>query len=195
MAGPVADVGFYQHVRTIIGLVTGLAITRILSGFATLVQETGRHKVHWIHFCWAVSILLSAIHFWWWEFRLETVHWNFGLYVFVIAYASLFYFLTALLFPNGLDKNPTFDEFFPPRQRWFFGILALTFVFDVVDTAIKGGDYLAHFGWEYPVRIGAYLALCVAAMFVRNVTFQGVFAAANLVYQASYILRLYGEAG
>lgn len=191
MAQAAASPDFYLHVRVIIGLVVGLSITRSLAGFSGLVQHPGRRKVYWVHLAWAASILLGAAHFWWWEFRLSGVSWTFELYAFVLAYASLYYFLTCLLWPDDLAEYAGYEDFFLSRRKWFFGILALTYLADVGDTAIKGWDYMAHLGWEYPARCVAYVALCGVAMTTRNVKFHGAFAVANLVYQASFILRLY----
>jgi hypothetical protein len=191
MATPAVSADFYLHVRVIIGLVVGLSITRALSGFSALVQHPGRRKLYAVHLAWAASILLSAVHFWWWEFRLAGVAWTFELYAFVLAYASLYYFLTCLLFPDDLAEYAGFQDFFMSRRKWFFGLLALTFIADVGDTLLKGHDYLAHLGWEYPIRCVVYVMLCGVAMATRNQLFHVAFVAANLIYQASYILRLY----
>lgn len=186
---------FYLHVRVIIGLVIGLAITRSLGGFAGIVQHPKARKLYAAHLLWAVSILLAATHFWWWEFRLEQLTWTFQLYVFLIAYAGLFFFLAALLFPDRMDDYDGYGDFFLSRRRWFFGILALSFVADVIDTAIKGQAYFAHLGWEYPVRICAYIALCGVAMWTRSRRFHLAFAVVNLAYQLSWIYRLYDLGG
>lgn len=191
MATAPISADFYLHVRVIIGLVVGLSITRALSGFSGLVQHPGRRKLYPVHLAWAVSILLSAVHFWWWEFRLSGVSWTFELYAFVLAYASLYYFLTCLLFPDDLADYGGFEDFFMSRRKWFFGLLALTFLADIVDTAIKGQDYLAHLGWEYPIRCAVYVALCAVAIATRNKRFHAAFAIINLIYQVSFILRLY----
>ena len=193
-AGPdsVANHDLYLHIRTIISLVIGLSITHILGGLARIVQHPGKVKLSAVHLAWTASILLSSVHFWWWEFRLTDVSWTFVLYVFVIAYASLFYFLATLLFPADISDYKGFGDFFTSRRRWFFGLLALTYVADIFDSLIKGEAYFsAALGPEYLVRAGVYVALCVAAMFVKNLAFQRVFAAANLIYQVSFILRLY----
>ena len=191
MGAPPAAAVFYLHVRVIIGLVVGLSITRSLSGFSGMVQHPGRRKLYPVHLAWAVSILLAAAHFWWWEFRLSGVAWNFALYVFVLGYASLYYFLTCLLFPDDMSDYAGFEDFFISRRKWFFGLLGLTYLADLLDTAIKGHDYVLHLGWEYPLRAAVYLVLCSVAMWTANRRFHAAFAAANLIYQASYILRLY----
>lgn len=69
--------------------------------------------------------------------------------------------------------------------------MLLTLAADVLDTAIKGGAYLQAQGTEYLVRVAVYVVLCGAAAFVRSARFHAMFAVGNLVYQMSWILRIY----
>lgn len=181
----------YPHVRTIISLVIGLAITHSLGGLARIVQHPTRQKLSGVHLAWVASILLSSVHFWWWEFRLARIDWTFALFVFVISYASLFYFLANLLFPADLAEYDGYGDFFMSRRGWFFGILGLTYAADPLDTLIKGRDYFDQLGIEYPLRAAVYLVLCAIAARWGSLTFQRLFAAANLIYQVSWILRVY----
>ena len=192
--GPAAatNADLYLHVRVIIGLVLGMSITRLLSGLAKFVQHPGRQKVYLVHLGWAFSILVLTIHFWWWEFRLNAViMWTFPIYVFIVFYASLFYCLCVLLFPDEMGEYAGYEDYFLSRRRWFFGIFALTFVVDFLDTWLKGIDYFATFGPEYFVRAGVYVVLCGIAMTVRNNAFHLAFVGLSLVYQLSWIFRMY----
>jgi hypothetical protein len=66
-----------------------------------------------------------------------------------------------------------------------------SFLVDVWDTLLKGKEYAVSLGVEYPVRTIAYLVLCLLAIFISNQRFQVVFVALSLLYQVSWILRLY----
>ncbi|WP_247655093.1 hypothetical protein [Chitinophaga varians] len=74
-------------------------------------------------------------------------------------------------------------------------VLAFSFVADVVDTMLKGTLYLHHFGWEYPARNIAHVVLCLMAIRISNQTFHGALVMIFLLYEMSYILRLYLSAG
>jgi hypothetical protein len=79
MTLPQSNPDLYQHVRVVISIIVGLCITTLLSGFARFVQHPKREKVSILHLGWAASLLLSIIHFWWWEFRLALVpQWTFS---------------------------------------------------------------------------------------------------------------------
>ncbi len=68
-------------------------------------------------------------------------------------------------------------------------LLALTFVFDLVDTLLKGVAHFERYGVEYLVRTPLYVALCIAAMFFGNRKLHAAFVIGSLVYEASWIVR------
>jgi hypothetical protein len=166
------DVDLYLHVRVLISIILGLSVTRLVGGVAGFIQHPGRYKVWWIHLGWVAWALLNVITFWWWEFRLSQIaHWSFGLYFFVCIYASMYFFLSALLFPQDLQGYDGYKDYFLSRRAWFFGFVALTETLDLIDTWIKGAEHLQSLGPEYPIRISLFLVMCAIAARTRNLTF------------------------
>jgi hypothetical protein len=151
----------YLHIRVLIAIILGLSITRLVSGVAALIQHPGRSPIWSVHLGWVAWALLNVVTFWWWEFRLSFVqHWTFALYIFVCVYASMYYFLSALLFPQDLDEYQGYQDYFLSRRRWFFGFVALTEALDVVDTLIKGVAICNR--WDRNIcRGSAYSYCCV----------------------------------
>jgi hypothetical protein len=187
-----ANLDLYLHVRVLIALILGLSVTRLVSGIAALVQHPGRYSIWPVHLCWVAWALLNVVTFWWWEFRLSYVqHWTFALYIFVCVYASMYYFLSALLFPQDLDEYQGFQDYFLSRRRWFFGFVALTEALDVVDTLIKGDGHLQSLGLEYLPRIGIFILLCAVAATTRNLRFHALFVFAAFAYELSFFGRYY----
>ncbi|MFD1703781.1 hypothetical protein ACFSCV_12290 [Methylopila henanensis] len=182
----------YFHVRIIIGMVVGLSISRLLTGLARFVQHPSGKTIYPIHLGWTFFMFLLIIHFWWFEFRLTDLHhWSFELYIFVIFYACLIFLASTLLYPDKMDEYKGYREYFVSRRGWFFSLLALIFLVDIADTALKGGAYFASFGIEYPLRnIGYATAFLVAAM-VSNPRFHAGLVIAAIGYQIVWILRLF----
>jgi hypothetical protein len=179
----------FLHLRVVIGIVVGLSITRLLSGLASFIQHPRTARVFPTHLGWALTLLLMVVHFWWWEFKLiEISYWSFQLYFFVVFYAVLFFLLCALLFPDSTDDYSGYESYFFSRRRWFFGILALNFSADLVDTLVKGIAHFEALGLEYPIRTGSLIALCLIAMFVRNRLFHAAFMASTFIYQLSWVI-------
>jgi hypothetical protein len=190
MSSPTSDL--YLHIRVVISIIVGLCITTLLAGFARFVQHPRRERASLLHLGWAASLLLWVIHFWWWEFRLASIQrWNFETYLFVIFYATLYYLLSKLLFPDDISEYGSYEQYFLSRRRWFFGILAVTFLFDYIDTALKGTAYLHSFGIEYPIRLTISLLLCALGLFFSNRRLQFTVLAIMVAYQITFILRYY----
>ncbi|MHA4807818.1 hypothetical protein ACX0G9_06920 [Flavitalea flava] len=183
----------FGHIKSVIVIILGLSIAKLLQGAVRLIQHPGRTRSYWVHLLWALYIFLLLIHFWWWEYRLKTVsEWSFQAYSFVILYITLYYTLCALLFPDDVkDYNNDYEAYFYSRKKWFFGVLAVTFLADVIDTILKGKDYFLQATWEYPIRNTVHFLFCVTAMWVSNKRFHAALVIFFILYELSYILRLF----
>ena len=182
----------FPHVRIVMGMVIGLGLTRLLSGLARIVQHPKQYRVYGVHLAWAGSMLLMLVHYWWWEFGLYQIQsWTFGTYLFIIVYAIVLFVLCAALFPESMQDYRSYEDYFYEQRGWFFGLLAATHLLDVIDTLLKGEAHFARFGSEYLVRTPLFVGLCVVAMLVRDRRFHVAFVAVTLVYQVSWILRLF----
>ena len=138
---------YFAHVRTIIAMVLGLSLARLVNGLTRFVQHPGTIKIYPVHLGWVIFLLITIVHFWWYEFHLSRISvWTFPLYGFLLFYAMVFAALTALLFPDHMDEYKGFEDYFEQRKRWFFGLLAFAFLLDIGDTLIKGDDYLQSLG-------------------------------------------------
>lgn len=182
----------FPHIRVVMGMVIGLGVTRLLSGVARIVQHPRQYPLYPVHLAWVASLLLTLVHFWWWQFGLYGIAtWTFGVYLFVVGYAVILFLMCALLFPDSMQDYRSYEDFFYARRGWFFGLLAVTYLLDVVDTLLKGEAHYAHFGSEYLIRTPILAGLCLVAAFTRDRRFHIAFVAATLVYQVSWILRLF----
>jgi hypothetical protein len=182
----------FPHIRIVMGMVIGLGVTRLLSGIARIIQHPRAHRLYVAHLGWVALMLLTLIHFWWWEFGLYGIQsWTFGVYFFIFLYATLLFLLCALLFPDSMQDYAGYEDFFVSRRIWFFGLLALTYVFDVIDTLIKGKEHFANFGNEYVIRTIIFVGLCAVATWTTDKRFHMCFVAFALIYQISWIYRLF----
>lgn len=155
----------YAHLKVLVSLILGLSITRVLSGLSRRLQMPERTAAIHAQMIWSFVLLLSAVHFWWWEFALRLIHdWHFGSYVFVLAYASLFFLMATLIYPDVVAGHAESEAFFLRRRRGFFGLFGLSFVFDLFDTLLKGQAYLDALGWAYLLRLAVGGAIAAMAM-------------------------------
>jgi len=100
-----------------------------------------------------------------------------------------------MLFPESMQGYSGYEDFFFARRAWFFGLLASTYLLDVMDTLIKGEAHFQRFGYEYIIRTPVLVALCIAAIWTSDRRFHRAFVALVLVYQIVWILRLFQTIG
>jgi hypothetical protein len=182
----------FPHIRIVMGMVIGLGITRLLMGVAGLVQHPNRASLSSIHLLWVGSILLELIHFWWWQFALFQLNdWHFGVFFFLIIYTIVLFLLATLLFPDPIYEYDGYEDFFMKRRSWFFGLFATTFVFDIIDSLIKGPADWELFGLHYYIQVPAGLVLCGLAIWIANRKFHIGVVLLHLAYQLSWITRLF----
>ena len=182
----------YFHVRAGISVIFGLSVAHLLRGLVRVVQHPERRPLYPVQLAWVASTFLLVTRFWWWEVSVVTItRWTFAPYFFLIFFASLFYFLCALLFPDAPDPYPDTRAYFHGRRKWIFGLLAGIAVADVIDAWLKGTAFLAALGPEYAISTVVYLGFCGIAMMTENERFHRLFVALNLVHQVSWALRRY----
>ena len=181
----------FPHIRIVIGMVIGLAIARLLTGIARLIQHPKRYRVSLIHLLWVFSLLAELALFWWWEFALSRLSsLTFGTFIFLIVYALTLFLLCALLFPEDLDEYADYEDYFLNRRRWFFGLFALIFVLDVVDTALKGPARWNHYSADYLIQVPLGLGLCLVASLWANKRLQLAMALLHITYQLYWSARV-----
>ncbi|MBN8728582.1 MAG: hypothetical protein J0H15_12895 [Xanthomonadales bacterium] len=181
----------FPHLRIVLGMVLGLGISRLLLGFAGLVQHPGRYRLSAVHLLWAASILVELVLFWWWEFALSEIPaWTFGTFSFLILYTITLFLLAALLFPERIDEYGGYEAYLMRRRYWFFGLLGLTFVLDAVDTMIKGSAYWERLSFDYVIQIPFGLALCAVACATTRTRAHLALALIHVGYQGYWMTRI-----
>lgn len=70
-------------------------------------------------------------------------------------------------------------------------VLAAISAADVIDSLINGHSCLDTLGLEYQVATVVHPVCCVIALCTANERFHRVFVAVNLLYQMSWMFRMY----
>ncbi|KAB2901933.1 MAG: hypothetical protein F9K31_00015 [Dokdonella sp.] len=181
----------FPHIRIVMGMVIGLAMSKLLTGFAGLIQHPGRYRLSAVHLLWAGSMLAELVLFWWWEFQLSQVpHWTFATFAFLIGYTVTLYLMAALLFPDDIDEYGGYEAYLVRRRYWFFGLLGLTFGFDIIDTLIKGDQHWTRLSHDYLIQVPLGLSLCVVACVSTRTRTQLAVVLVHIAYQAYWIVRV-----
>lgn len=182
----------FPHMRVLLGTVIGLGMARLLVTIAGIIQHPHRAKRSALHLLWVGSMLLELLLFWWWEFALfKFSHWNFGIAVFLVAFAILLFLIAALLSPDNLSDYRGYEDFFIKRRKWFFGLFAAVAVFDVADTLLKGSEHWEQYGGLYFLQAAIGLAFCALGAFSANVRVHLGIVILHLIHQAVMAARFF----
>lgn len=182
----------FDYVMTLASVVIGLALTHLMQGLASLLEERGKVRFWWVHLVWVAYMFLIAIFWWWFEFMLRDIRvWTFAIYVFVLGYALITYMIAAVLFPKRLGDFESYQDYFLARRAWFFGLQIIALAIDPIDSALKGRAHLASLGIEYWVANGLSIVLFAIAIYTPRKSVQGAIAVLMLVYQISWVARVF----
>ena len=182
----------FSHIKYVIGITLGFSLAHLLKGTVKFIQHPNRVKPYITHLLWVLYMYLTLIHFWWWEFKLsEITTWYFFTYFFIVLYITCYYVICSILYPDDINDYKDYKDYFFSRRSWLFSFLSIAFLADIADTLIKGKEYFYHLGWELPVRNIAHLALCLMAIKIKNPKFHLFLVILFLVYEVSFIARLY----
>jgi hypothetical protein len=135
----------FQYVMVLASIIIGLGITNLLLGLSAVIdritEDSRQLRLSWAHGFWLAFVFLWLVFFWWWEFRLLEIlkHWTVWNYFLIICYAVVLFFLVALLIPRDLDKVDDLNVYFLAKRRWFYAVLVLGLMIDLVDSYMKGG--------------------------------------------------------
>ena len=181
---------FFNYVMVLASVIIGLAIAYLLTGVARMVQRPERTKLYWVHLLWIAYVFHIALFWWWWEFGLADIQrWTFELYVFVLYFAVVLYLTCAVLVPSSLGQYADYRAYFYARRRWFFGLLFIFSLMDVVDSAIKGGAHLMALGWPYFTIVAIRSILVLIGMKTRNEKFHTFLVLANTAMISLLVFR------
>ncbi|HYX47798.1 MAG TPA: hypothetical protein VE820_13400 [Sphingomicrobium sp.] len=180
----------FDYVMTLAGVIIGLALTHLMQGIAGLIEE--REKIWWVHLVWVAYMCLTSVFWWWFEYMLHGVQqWTFAIYIFVLGYAFVTYMSAAVLFPRQMAAFSSYEDYFIARRGWFFALQIIGFTIDPIDSALKGRAHLASLGSEYWISIVVSDALALLAIVTPRRSVQAAVALLFLVYNVSWIARLF----
>lgn len=182
----------FNHIKYVIAITLSFSIAHLLRGTVKFIQHPNRGKPYITHLLWVIYMYLTLIHFWWFEYRLTAIpQWYFFTYLFIVLYITNYYVICTVLYPDDISDYKDYKDYFFSRKKWFFGLLSIAFIADIVDTLIKGKDYLFRLGWEAPIRNLVLILLCLVGIRVKNARFHVILVAGFILYELFFIARLY----
>lgn len=180
----------FQYVMTLVSIIIGLGITNVLLALGAVVDRLseGRRplRLSWASGFWMAFTFLVMIMFWWWEFRLLELlkRWELWNYLLVICYAIVLFLQATLLIPRNWDAVDDLDEYFLAKRRWFYPVLLLSSMVDLLDSYMKGGMvYIVQTGTVSWGSDLAFIPVALIGMRSRNIRVHSAMAITLFLWQ------------
>lgn len=125
----------FEFFFTLYGLVLGLSVVEIVSGFARLAHDRRGVRIGWLTPMLAALMLLDLAWFWVSAYRrFQDYELSYAVLVITLAMSSLYYVAASVVFPRDFDREPDFDAVYMRHKRLVFSILLTVgiVVFDLV---------------------------------------------------------------
>ena len=157
----------FSFVFTLFGLVLGLALTEVFSGFGAAMQERHKIRVGWLTPLLGVVVSLDLISFWsfaWFSRKLVPVHPLVLQCALVIT--GIYYLAARMVFPHDRDEWPDYNEYYFANRHWVIGGILVCNVLLILGQLALGFNPLQ----LRADQLGAALlfAELVALMIIRN---------------------------
>jgi hypothetical protein len=186
----------FEYVMVLVSIVVALAIAHLLTALGECVRRIrGKGepiKLDAVFLLWVGDVLIWLISFWWWEFKFQEVvtAWSFGLYLFVIGYAISLFMLAEILVPHRMKGvTDTYIDFVDGR-KWFFGTLIFVQAIDIVDTYLKGIEWVMR-----PASVGIVAVTTAIAIIGFVSVRRPVQLAVAIIAFSSQVLYVFVELG
>lgn len=154
----------YEHVAVFVSIVFGLGLTHLLTG---AIQRFYEKRGEYLQAAYTVNALVVTTIAWWTLFQARDDVWTFDLYFVTVLWALCQFGLCVAIYPPGeAGKQP-----FEAHRRLVLLLMIVLVLLDVVQTVMAGA-----LSWPYALLMGHTIALAIAALLIRNKTFQVIVA-------------------
>ncbi len=151
-------------------MITGLAITHLLTGLGRAVHLRHKASLWWVHLVWTATVFVYlSIHWWNLYFSQSDATWLYPEFVYLLLHSALPFFAAVLLYRPDADGAPDMRATFESNRRWFLGVWALTLAADIPTTAIQGNLFSP---WYYLPVIGHLIGLSLVGIWTANARYQ-----------------------
>ncbi len=187
----------FNYIAVLVSIVSGLALTRLMSALSEMIQSANRSRIYWIHVTWILTLVLEVMLSWWVLYRWHSqTNWTFFLFVWVMIPPTMLYLASAILYPGELEAtgSPTWRDYYYKNRRGFFFILGTIAPLDVIDTLLKGWPHFLEQGALYLPFIAVWTLGFLAAGISKNPKLHAavaiIFPAMIVSYITVVLLRL-----
>ena len=162
----------FSHISVFISIILGLAVVHLLSGVSLILDKRVKTKTYALHGVWTLSMFFVSINVWMSSFVLSSLETMSAVHFFnLLAYATLVYLMSGLLYPVRGEEVTDFKEHFS-ENRFRLYALGILFIFvDAFDGVLE--HYNAGIDWDIGQfgTLGTWLIFFLIGLGVKNSKF------------------------
>jgi hypothetical protein len=178
----------FSYFGVLISVILGLALTHLVRGLSKLVQMRDTVKIYWVHVVWTFNIIIYVLCLWWGMYWWNNLNeWTFELFGFLAAYSTLVFVVASLLYPAEFAHDMDFEAYYYKNQRWFFGLLFVSYAIDIPETYWKSVAHLRDVPTPYVVFLPTLLVIVGTAALSRSRKVQASLCVISLILQLAYV--------
>ncbi len=132
----------FRYISSILAMVLGLGLTRMLVGLVSMFRSRDRARLDWVPAAWAFCIFVTNLQYWWAVNNLPpgVITWTFELFVALVIFTMLLFVSAALLLPPAeMEQGADLRVFFDREGRWSLLFLSAYFLLTIAVNAVYFG--------------------------------------------------------
>lgn len=165
----------FSHISVFISIILGLSVVHLLSGVSLILDKRVQTKTFALHALWTVSMLFVSVNVWLSSFVLSSLETMSAIHFFnLLAYATLVYLMSGLLYPVQGEEVTDFKEHFN-ENRFRLYVLGILFILvDAFDGVLE--HYNAGIAWDIGQfgTLGTWMIFFLIGLKVKNSKFHWV---------------------
>jgi hypothetical protein len=177
----------FDYFGVLISVIFGLALTHLLRGLGRLIQMRHETRSYWVHIVWTINVVIFVLAVWWGMYWWKGLQdWTFGWFFFVSGYAIAIFMWAYSLYPTEFPAGVDFEAYFFANRRWFFGIQAVSVLWDVPETLQKAAMHLRPVPATYWYLIASLLLVSIVGQITDKRRVHAVLCIAWLLLVLGY---------
>lgn len=162
----------FEYVAIFFSLILGLGLVHLLMGITSTIQHRKKIKLYWGHIIWTIVIFQYLLSVWWGLFGWsELEEWKFSVFLLLVIYSISVYLLPSIIMPLKVQDNFDFKAYFKENKTWFFGIMLVAAVLDIMDTWSKMALNVRTIPDGYWLYSSLLLVLILISLLSKNLKF------------------------
>jgi hypothetical protein len=158
----------FRYISSILAMVLGLGLTRMLVGLVSMFRSRDRARLDWVPVAWAFCIFVTDLQYWWAVNNLPpgVISWTFELFVALVVFTMLLFVSAALLLPPAeMEEGGDLRVFFDREGRWSLLFLSAYFLLTIAINAVYFGVSILR---PWTALEVAMFALTLSSFFARS---------------------------